>query len=171
MFRPEFTLRFFSKLPATNILQHEVVVEVEDETDALSDVGRNAVKHIEGMRECLALGTGGQDGTIVAKVVQITALLDGRVIVEGNNDGGIRAMLIGELVGMVLDKSVAVGGSVHVTDHDSRERNGSPDNFFVKIKQGVEFVLVVEIATGISAMSDLICLKEPLDTFSGRQSQ
>ena len=171
MFRPEFTLRFFSKLPATNILQHEVVVEVEDKTDALSDVGRNAVKHIEGMRERLALGTGGQDGAILAEVVQITALLDGRVVVEGNNDGGIRAMVIGELVGVVLEESVAVGGSVHVADHDSFERNGSPDNFFVKIEQGVEFALPIKKTTGISAMSDLICLKEPLDTFSGRQRQ
>ena len=82
----EFTLRFLCKLPTTNILHLEVVVEVENETDALSDVGRNAMKHIVGMRERLALGTGGQDGTIVAKVVQLAALLDGRVIVKGNYD-------------------------------------------------------------------------------------
>ena len=60
-----FTLRFLSKVPATNILHFEVVVELEYETDAISDVGSNAVKDIVGMRESLALGTGGQDGTIL----------------------------------------------------------------------------------------------------------
>ena len=80
-------------------------------------------------------------------------------------------MVMGELVGVVLEESVAVGGSAHVADLDSFERNGSPDNFFVKIKQGVEFDLTIEKTTGISAMSDLICLKEALDTFSGRQRQ
>ena len=48
------------------------------------------------------------------------------------------------LIGVVLEESVAVGGSVHVADLDSFERNGSPDNFLVKIEQGIEFVLVVE---------------------------
>ena len=70
-------------------------------------------------------------------------------------------MVMGELVGVVLEESVAVGGSAHVADHDSFERNGSPDNFFVKIKQGVEFDLTIEKTTGISAMSDLICLRTP----------
>lgn len=55
---------------------------MEDETDALSDVGRNAVKHVVGMHERLALGTGGQDGAIFAKVVQLAALFDGRVVVD-----------------------------------------------------------------------------------------
>jgi hypothetical protein len=146
---PEFTLCCLSKLPTTNILQLEIVVEVKYEADAFSDVGRNAVKHIVGMRKSLALGTGGQDGAILAEVVQFATLLDGRVIVEGDNDGGhLRTMRMARLVGVVLDKSVAVGGSVHVADLDSLERNGSPDNFSVKIKQGVEFVLAVKIMTG-----------------------
>ena len=132
------------------------MVELQYETDAISDVGRNAVKHIVGMRESLALGTGGQDGTILAEVVQLAALLNGRVIVEGNNDGGIRAVVIGELVGVILDESVAVSGSAHVADHDRLKRNSSPDNFFVQLEQGVELVLTIEITTRISAMSDLI---------------
>ena len=53
-------------------------------------------------------------------------------------------MLMARLIGVVLEESVAVGGSAHVADLDSFERNGSPDNFFVKIEQGIEFVLVVE---------------------------
>ena len=48
---------------------------------------------------------------------------------------------------MVLDESVDISVSAHVTDEDRLERNGSPDNFFVKIQQGVEFVLLVEIFT------------------------
>ena len=142
---PEFTLRFLSKLPATNILHFEVVVEVEDETDAFSDVGRNAVKDIVRMRERLALGTGGKDGAILAEVVQPATLLDGRVIVEGNNDRRqLRTVLMARFVGVVLDKGVAVGGSAHVADLDGLERNGSPDNFFVEFKQGIEFVLGVQ---------------------------
>jgi len=156
MHLPEFKLVFLSKLPITNIFQLEVVVEVEVETDALADVGSNAVNNIVGMRERLALGTGGQDGTILAEVVQLAALLNGRVIVEGNNDGGIRAVVIGELVGVILDESVAVSGSAHVADHDRLKRNSSPDNFFVQLEQGVELVLTIEITTRISAMSDLI---------------
>ena len=53
-------------------------------------------------------------------------------------------MLMARLIGVVLEESVAVGGSAHVADLDSFERNGSPDNFFVKIEQGIEFVLVVK---------------------------
>ena len=118
------------------------MVEMKDETDAFSNVGRNAVKHIVGMRESLALGTGGQDGAILAEVVQLAAFLDGRIIVEGNDYGGqFRTMFMARLVGVVLNESVVVGGSVHVADLDKLERNGSPNNFFVKIKQGVEFVL------------------------------
>ena len=154
---PEFTLRFLSKLPATNILHFEVVVEVEDETDAFSDVGRNAVKDIVRMRERLALGTGGKDGAILAEVVQPATLLDGRVIVEGNNDRRqLRTVLMARFVGVVLDKGVAVGGSAHVADLDGLERNGSPDNFFVEFKQGIEFVLGGRNcsfrSTGMSAM-------------------
>ena len=117
------------------------MVEVKYEADAFSDVGRNAVKHIVGMRKSLALGTGGQDGAILAEVVQLAALLDGRVVVEGNNYGRQLLVTVGSLLSVVVDKSVAVGGSVHVTDLDIIERNGVPDNFFVEIKQGVEFVL------------------------------
>jgi hypothetical protein len=140
---PKLTFRFLSELPTTYILHCEVVVEVKNETDAVSDVGRNAVKDVVGMRECLALGTGSQDGAILAEVVQLATLLDGRVIVEGNNNGGDPSVLIAKLVGVVLKESIAVCGSAHVADHDSLERNGSPDNFFVKIKQGGEFFLLV----------------------------
>ena len=147
-----FTFCFLRQLPATNILQLEVVVEVKHETDAFSDVGRNAVKHIVGMRKCLALGTGGPDRAILTEVVQLATLLDGRVVVEGNNESGnLRSVLIARLVGVVLDESVVVRGSLNVADHDGRERNRSPDNVFVKIKQGVEFVLAIELTTGISA--------------------
>ena len=148
----EFTLRFLGKLPTTSILHLKIVVEVEDETDAFSDMGRNAVKHIVGMRESLALSTGGQDGAILAEIVQLAAFLDGRVIVEGNDYGGqLRTVLMARLVGVVLNESVAVGGSAHVADLDNLERNGSPDNFFVKSKQGVEFVLGIKITKGTSA--------------------
>ena len=117
---------------------------MKDETDTFSDVGRNAVKDIVGMRECLALGTGGQDGSILMDVVQLAALLDGRVIVEGNGDGGqLYTKPIARLVGVVLKRAVSV--SAHIADHDSHERNGSPNNFFVKIKQGVELVLVTRL--------------------------
>ena len=147
-----FTFRFLRKLPATNILHFEIMVEVKHETDAFSDVGSNAVKHIVGVRKCLALGTGGQDRTILTEVVQLATLLDGRVVVEGNNESGnLRSVLIARLVGVVLDESVVVRGSLNVADHDGRERNRSPDNVFVKIKQGVEFVLAIELTTGISA--------------------
>ena len=54
-------------------------------------------------------------------------------------------MLMARLIGVVLEESVAVGSSAHVADLDSFERNGSPDNFFVKIEQGIEFVLVVRM--------------------------
>jgi len=97
------------------------------------------------MRERLALGTGGKDGAILAEVVQPATLLDGRVIVEGNNDRRqLRTVLMARFVGVVLDKGVAVGGSAHVADLDGLERNGSPDNFFVEFKQGIEFVLGVQ---------------------------
>ena len=122
------------------------MVEEKDEIGAISDVGRNAVKHVVGMHERLALGTGGQDGAILAEVVQITALLDGRVVVEGNKHG--RTLHVAtRLVGVVLEESIAVCDSVSVGDKDTLERNVSPDNFFVKSKQGVEFVLVVKIIT------------------------
>ena len=153
--RPKFSFRFLGKLPATNIFQLEFVVKVKDENGAVSDVGSNAVKYIVGMHERLALGAGGQDRTILAEVVELAALLDGRVVVEGNSDGGVRGILVGVLVGVVLEESVAICASVHVTDHDRLERNASPDNFFVKIKQGVEFILVVKhkcSATGKRAM-------------------
>ena len=117
------------------------MVELQYETDAISDVGRNAVKHIVGMRESLALGTGGQDGAILVEVVEVAALLDGRVIVEGNNDSGILVMLVAKLVSMIVEESVVVCGSAHVLDLDNLECNGCPDNFFVKLKQGGEFVL------------------------------
>ena len=57
--RLEFAFRFLGKVPTTSILQLEVVVEMQDETDTVSDVGSNSVDHIVGMSECLALGTGG----------------------------------------------------------------------------------------------------------------
>mmetsp|Transcript_11404 Transcript_11404/g.26868 ORF Transcript_11404/g.26868 Transcript_11404/m.26868 type:complete len:448 (-) Transcript_11404:125-1468(-) len=141
MIGPKFAFHFLSKLPTTNILQLQVVVEEKDETGAVSDVGRNAVNHVVGMHERLALETWGQGGAILAEVVQLATLLDGRVVVEGNKHGGILHAATLRLVGVVLEESVAVGGSAHVADLDSFERNGSPDNFFVKIKQGVEFDL------------------------------
>lgn len=55
---------------------------MKDESEAVSDGGSNAVKHIVGMGECLALVTTGQDGAIFAKVVQLAALFDGRVVVD-----------------------------------------------------------------------------------------
>ena len=129
-----------------NILHFMVVVEVEDQTDAVSDVGGNAVKDIVGMRGCLALGTGGQDGAILAEVVQLATLLDGRVIVEGNDDRRhFRTKWISRLVGVVPEH--VLSSSANATDHDSHERNGSPHNFSVKIKQGVKFVLMVEVIT------------------------
>ena len=60
----------------------EFVIEVKDESEAVSDGGSNAVKHIVGMGECLALVATGQDGAIFAKVVQLAALFDGRVVVD-----------------------------------------------------------------------------------------
>jgi len=42
---------------------------------------------------------------------------------------------------VVLKESVVGLGCVHVTDLDRLEGNGGPNNFLVKIKQGVEFIL------------------------------
>jgi len=142
MIGPKFAFHFLSKLPTTNILQLEFVIEVKDESEAVSDGGSNAVKHIVGMGECLALVTTGQDGAIFAKVVQLAALFDGRVVVEGNNDGGVRTILGVVLVGVVVEESVVIFDSAHMTNNDCLERNGSPDNFSVEIKQGDEFILV-----------------------------
>ena len=132
---PKLTFRFFSQLPITNILHLEVVVEVKDKTDSVSNVGRNAVKHIVGMCECLSLGAGGQDGAVLLQIVQLTALLDRGIGIESNNDG--RQLFTEGMAGpidVVFKESVAGLGCVHATDLDRVEGNGSPNNFLVEIK-------------------------------------
>ena len=138
----KLTFLFFGQLPTTNILHLEVVVEVKDETDAVSNVGRNAVKHIVGMRECLSLGAGGQNGAILLKIIQLATLFDRRIGIESNNDGRqLCSIPMAGLIGVVLKVSVVGLGCVHVADLDRLEGNGSPNNFLVEIKQGVEFIL------------------------------
>ena len=138
----KLAFRFFGQLPTTNILHLEVVVEVKDETDAVSNVGRNAVKYIVGMRERLSLGAGGQDGAVLLEIVQLAALRDRGISIESNNDGRqFCTELMAGLIGVVLKEGFAELGCVHVTDLDRLEGNGSPNNFLVEIKQGVEFIL------------------------------
>ena len=50
-------------------------------------------------------------------------------------------MLMARLVGVVFNESIVIMIALHMTDLDRLERNCCPDNFAVKIKQGIEFIL------------------------------